>query len=111
MAATHVSARFEDGFHRRLIPYLRGRGWRPRTIPYTGYGSSVFVRVLGRVVMGRRIEAETKADQATTRAELARAVSNQRGCRSYPTAPVGYIPLTIRLGDREFRTESDRSES
>lgn len=109
MAATHVSARFEDSLHRRLIPYLRGRGWRPRTIPFTGYGSSAFVRVLGRVVMGRHIEAETKADQATTSEELARAVFNQRGWRSYLTAPVGYIPLTIRLGDREFRTKTDRS--
>jgi len=109
MAATHFSARVEDGFHRRLTPFLRNRGWRPRTIPYTGYGNSAFVRVLGRVVMGRRMEAEAKVDQATTMEELARAVFNQRGWRSYITAPVGYIPVRIRIGEKEYRTKTDRS--
>src|SRR5699024_8250030 len=109
MAATHFSARIEDGVRRRLTPFLRDRGWRPRTIPYTGYGNSDFVRVLGRVVMGRRMEAEAKVDQATTTEELARAVFNQRGWRSYITAPVGYIPVRIRIGEAEYRTKTDRS--
>lgn len=109
MAATHVSARLEDGLQRRLTPYLRSRGWRPRTIPYSGYGNSAFVRVLGRVVMGRRVEAEAQVDRATTMEELARAVFNKRGWRSYLTAPVGYITVTVRIGDRDYRTKTDRS--
>jgi len=107
--ATHVAARIEDGFHRRLIPYLRGRGWRPRTIPYIGYGSSSFARVLGRVVMGRRVEAEEQVESATTTEELARAVFNQRGWRSYLTAPVAYIPVRVRIEGRVFRTRTDRT--
>lgn len=109
MAAAHFSARIEDGIHRRLVPYLRARGWRPRTIPYTGYGNRDFVRVLGRVVMGRREQAEALVERATTMEELARAVFNQRGWRSYVTAPVGFIPVTIRIGSAEFRTRTDRS--
>lgn len=109
MAATHFSARLEDSLHRRLVPFLRKRGWRPRTISYTGYGNSTFVRVLGRVVMGRRVEAEAEVDRATTMEELARAVFNQRGWRSYITAPVGYIAVRIRIGGREYRTRTDRS--
>lgn len=107
--ATHFSARLEDGFHRRLIPYLRGRGWRPRTISYVGYGNSRFVRVLGRVVMGRRVEAEEQVETATTTEELARAVFNQRGWRSYLTAPVAYIPVRVRIGSQVYRTRTDRT--
>ena len=109
MAGTHVAARWEDSFHRRLTPYLKSRGWRPRTIPYIGYGSESFLRVLGRVVMGRRIEAESHVDNAATAEELAEAVFTQRGWRSYITAPVGYIPVTVRIGDAEYRTRTDRS--
>ncbi|MDU0349709.1 hypothetical protein RWX45_12830, partial [Actinomyces sp. MRS3W] len=29
-----------DQFHRDSIPVLRRRGWRPRVIPYDGYGSA-----------------------------------------------------------------------
>lgn len=109
MAATHFAARFEDGFNRRLIPFLRQRGWRPRTIGYNGYGSTDFVRVLGRVVMGRRVHAEEQVDRAATTEELARAVFNQRGWRSYITAPVAYIPVTVQVGGRHYHTRTDRS--
>ena len=109
MAGTHVAARWEDSFHRRLTAFLKTRGWRPRTIPYVGYGGEDFVRVLGRVVLGRRIEAESNADSAATPEELAEAVFTRRGWRSYVTAPVGYLPVTVRIGDVEYRTKTDRS--
>lgn len=109
MSGTHVAARWEDSFHRRLTPYLKSRGWRPRTIPYVGYGSSSFVRVLARVVLGRHIEAEQTADTAATAQELAQAVFARRGWRSYVTAPVGYLPVTIDVGGREYRAKTDRS--
>lgn len=109
MAGTHIAARIEDGFHRRLTPYLRGRGWGPRTISYISYGSPASLRVLGRVVLGRRFEAEARVDTAATSEELAHAVFNQRGWRSYVTAPVGYIPVTIRIGTKDFHTKTDRS--
>jgi len=109
MSGTHVAARWEDSFHRRLTPYLKARRWRPRTIPYVGYGSGSFVRVLGRVVLGRHIQAEQSADTAATAQELAEAVFAQRGWRSYVTAPVGYLPVTIVIGGREHRAKTDRS--
>lgn len=109
MVRTHVAARMEDGFHRRLTPHLRRRGWRPRTISYPGYGDEGFVRILGRVVLGRRFAAEHQVETAATSEQLAHAVFNQRGWRSYVTAPVGYIPVTVHIGEREFRTTTDRS--
>lgn len=102
MSAPHVAARLEDGFHRRLIPFLRKRGWRPRTISYIGYGDADFVRVLGRVVLGREQAADAGAVTALS------DLLSRRGWRSYISAPVSYLPVTVRIGDAEYRTVSDR---
>lgn len=109
MSGTHVAARVEDGIHRRITPFLRSRGWRPRTIGYPGYGSTSAARVLGRVLLGRHPDAEAHADDAASAEELAEAVFAQRGWRSYVTAPVSYLPVTVVVGDREYRTKTDRS--
>ncbi|MFV0426443.1 MAG: App1 family protein [Beutenbergiaceae bacterium] len=109
MSGSHIAARMEDSFHRRLIPLLRARGWKPRTTPYIGYGSTGFLRVLGRVIMGRHIQAEANADSATSAQEFAEAVLFQRGWRSYVTAPVSYLPVTVRIGHREYHTKTDRT--
>lgn len=103
MSATHVAARFEDGFHRRLIPFLRKRGWRPRTVSYIGYGDADFVRVLGRTILGREQHADDAAPGTVIGDLLA-----LRGWRSYITAPVSYLPVTVRIGATEYKTVSDR---
>lgn len=99
-AATHIAATIEDEFNRRLTDALRRRGWRPRTIAHTGYGSPDFVRVLGRVVMSRNAlpQADAEADSARP----------QRGWRPYATAPVGMIPVTVDVGGRSHRGRADR---
>ncbi|HLR27638.1 MAG TPA: phosphatase domain-containing protein [Ruania sp.] len=103
MSATHVAARMEDGFHRRLIPFLRKRGWRPRTVSYIGYGDADFVRVLGRAILGREQSAGDGGAVSVIGDLLAR-----RGWRSYFSAPVSYLPVTVRVGDTEYKTVTDR---
>ena len=49
---------------------LRARGWRPRMISYTGYGSPDFVRVLGRVVLSRNHDEPIAADARASLREL-----------------------------------------
>ncbi len=105
MSATHAAARFEDGFHRRLIPFLRNRGWRPRTISYIGYGDAGFVRVLGRVVLGRQQPVQDAHGGVSVEEDLVA----RRGWRSYVTAPVSYLPVVVRIGETEHRTVTDRS--
>ncbi|SEE85382.1 App1 family protein [Ruania alba] len=102
MSATHVAARFEDGFHRRLIPYLRSRGWLPRTIDYIGYGNRQVVRVLARVVLSRQPSDDDARLSALDLIE-------RRGWRAYVTAPVSFIPVTVRVGGYEHTTVTDRS--
>ena len=47
----HRAARVEDAFNRAVTRLLRRRGWRPRVLPYCGYGTADWVRVLGRVLL------------------------------------------------------------
>ncbi|MBZ2199405.1 App1 family protein [Occultella gossypii] len=103
MPDTHLAAAIENGINRRLVPILRARGWHPRTLPYIGYGNQDFVRVLGRVILTRGREALTAADQPVEEDLISR-----RGWRSFVTASVGYMPVTVRVGDRDYPATADR---
>jgi phosphatidate phosphatase APP1 len=48
----HRAARLEDRLQQHLARFLRARGWRPRVLGYTGYGTDGRVRVLARVLLG-----------------------------------------------------------
>ncbi|MGC0144041.1 App1 family protein [Pseudactinotalea sp. Z1732] len=100
-AGTHVAAAVEDALNRRLIHFLRNRGWRPRTIAHTGYGSPDFVRILGRVVMTRNPLPESDAEADAPAKPV-------RGWRPYVTAPVGMIPVTVTIDGRDHHTRADR---
>ena len=58
IARLHPGARLEDAVIAGTSAVLRRRGWRPRVVPFTGYGSAAaggragWVRVLGRVLLG-----------------------------------------------------------
>ena len=47
----HRAARIENSVHRFREKRARKRGLRPTIVPYTGYGSSGWVRVLSRVLL------------------------------------------------------------
>jgi phosphatidate phosphatase APP1 len=47
----HRAAQIEDASNRVVSRVLRRRGWRPRVLAYCGYGTTEWVRVLGRVLL------------------------------------------------------------
>ena len=53
MQGLHRAARVEDAVHEFLEPRLRQRGWRDTIIPYTGYGTRSWVRVMARLLLRR----------------------------------------------------------
>ena len=55
MARPHAASIVEDAWHRRVDSLLRRRGWKTRVVAHTGYGSEEFARVLGRVLLTRRL--------------------------------------------------------
>ncbi|HHW83155.1 MAG TPA: DUF2183 domain-containing protein [Actinomycetales bacterium] len=95
-------ARIEDAINKRVIPRLRAAGQEPTIIPFTGYGSTKFVRVLARTVM----HDPTKEDTDDTREGR---LEGQRGWRSFMGTYVGMLPVEITAGNVTVRTKSDRS--
>nr|NLD40043.1 DUF2183 domain-containing protein [Actinomycetales bacterium] len=95
-------ARIEDAINRVTIPRLREAGQVPTIIPFTGYGSTSFVRVLARAVM------HDPAMEATDRTREGR-LEGQRGWRNFLGTHVAMLPVEITAGNVTVRTKSDRS--
>ena len=108
MSRPHAAALVEDAVHRRSSTLLLARGWRPRTISHVGYGSPDFVRVFGRVVLGRHQDEPAASDARASLRELHGAEEEQRGWRAFVTSPAMGVPVKVTAGDREVRTRSDR---
>lgn len=109
MPRPHSAAIIEDAWHRQVAGAMRRRGWGTRVLAHTGYGSVDRVRVLGRVLMTRRPYAPAAADARATWLELRTADSERRGWRFFFTTPASGEPVTVTIGDREYRTRADRS--
>ena len=91
----HRAARVEDAVHDFVEPRLRQRGWRDTIVPYTGYGTPSWVRVMARLLLRR---SEQRPDGA-------RAV---RGWRSFATLPVAGETVVVDVGDRQHEVRTDR---
>ncbi len=124
MALADFARNFEDGINRRGTVRLRKRGWIPTVIPYAGYGSTHALKVLARVIM-------TQPEHLNTRVRLDRfglpghiknsAVRDfaeqvietsavaQRGWRQFFTTQVGFLPVTVQVGEKRIHTRSDRN--
>lgn len=96
-------ARIEDGFNRRIIPYLRSRGFVPELVPYTGYGSTEFVRVLARAVM---VDPNNTPKDPTAEERLE---ESQRGWRQFVSTHVAMLPITITAGNTTIQTSTTRN--
>jgi phosphatidate phosphatase APP1 len=75
----------------------RERGFSAVIIPYTGYGTTTWVRVLGRVLLSR----------AEQRPEVEPA--GARGWRSFTSIPVESAEVVVRIGDQTATVTADRS--
>lgn len=117
MPRPHIAAIVEDAWIRRASSALSNRGWQHRIVPFTGYGTPRHVRVLARVLMARRSDdgedrpgagiRERAEDSAMTMRE---AILDRRGWRAFVTPPPGVgVPVTVVVGDRRVKSESDRA--
>ncbi len=110
MSRPHAASRIEDAWHRRADRVLRARGWATRTLPYTGYGNELFVRVFGRVLLTRHPEGpgEASADDPARMPPLRAMEDLKRGWRAFVTAPAAGVPVEVRVGERVVNTRTDR---
>ncbi|MEP7054887.1 MAG: phosphatase domain-containing protein, partial [Actinomycetota bacterium] len=91
----HRSARAEDRLHSVVERVLRRRGWRPRILPYVGYGYDGWVRVLARVQL---------APPGVRRRDIERG----RGWRRYFCATATGLAVTVQIGDTVHEVVSGR---
>lgn len=91
----HSAAKLEDWFHAGRERRARARGHRPTVIPYTGYGSTSWLRVLGRVLLTRPRGPEARPEKV-------------RGWRSFVAVPLGDVPVSVRINGFETRVYADR---
>jgi phosphatidate phosphatase APP1 len=92
----HRAARIEDAVHEVIERRLRQRGWQPVMTAYTGYGTTGWARVMGRVVLTRTAAVRRRPEKV-------------RGWRSFTTSPVNNALVTIRVGEQVHETRTDRS--
>jgi phosphatidate phosphatase APP1 len=92
----HGAARLEDSFHQLRERWGRRRGLVPVVIPFTGYGSTRWVRVLCRVQLGQK--------GASTRTPLV----GRRGWRSFTGIHVANALVTVRSGESTREVRADR---
>lgn len=93
----HRAARIDDAFLDWRARRGRRGGLQATVIPYTGYGSTTWVRVLARVLL--------------TKPELAQAATpaqRVRGWRSFTSIPVVAAEVTITVGDQTHVVQADR---
>lgn len=95
----HRAARIEDAVKGLVGSRLRRRGYHARALAYPGYGGPGWVRVFGRVLLGREgTLQETERDEA-------RSV---RGWRNFLTVPVAGAAVTVRIGGHERVVHTSR---
>ncbi len=91
----HRAARIDDSIlawrHARGVK----RGLVPTVVPFAGYGSTTWVRVLCRVVLAKP-EDEQEPERSV------------RGWRSFTSIPVVSSTVTVRIGETESRVVADR---
>jgi phosphatidate phosphatase APP1 len=94
-ATPHWAARVEDAVHSVVVRVLRRRGWQPRVLPYTGYGTGGWARILGRVLL---------CPPGTGEREL----SSARGWRRFLSAAVSGVEVDVVMGGRRAAVTSER---
>lgn len=108
MPRPHAAAVLADALNRRVEHALERRGWKTKIVPFTGYGTVGFVRVMGRVLHSREPLRTAAADADATAVQLRAAEDEQRGWRSFVNAPAMDEPITVRVGDQTIHARTDR---
>ncbi len=81
------------------------RRWKfiPQTVAYQGYGSTEWVRVLGRVVLTSKPVPGSKAERLALNGN-----QNFRGWRAFTSVPVQFTEVEIQLGGITAHVHADR---
>jgi phosphatidate phosphatase APP1 len=96
----HRAARAEDWLHEVRERFARRRGHIPVVVPYPGYGSTTWLRVLCRVLL-------TKPAKPGERVKKGHEPSI-RGWRSFTSVPVNHVTVRIEVDGQVHEVHADR---
>lgn len=84
-AGGHWAGRLERQMRGMVNPRLQEQGWRPRAVPFVGYGTAGCVRVGARVLL-----VPPRTPRSGPR--------DHRGWRRFMTVSVPGVPVTVEIG-------------
>ncbi|MCU1548742.1 MAG: synthase [Arthrobacter sp.] len=81
------------------------RRWNfvPKTVAYQGYGSTEWVRVLGRVLLTTKPAPGSRAERAAQNGN-----QNIRGWRAFTSVPIQFTEVEIEIDGMTTRVKADR---
>jgi phosphatidate phosphatase APP1 len=100
----HVAVRLDDAWLKFQTRLAVRRGRVDTVIPYTGYGTTSWVRVLARVVLGDPRDT----GQGAQSGPLKPLKEGMRGWRNFTSAPVAHAVVHVTIGDTVHDVEADR---
>ena len=102
--ASHIGMRLEDSLHSYREGRARKRGEVQTVLPFTGYGTTEWVRVLGRVILakpGYAASGENSAGAKVIRDGI-------RGWRNFMSPPINKAEVTVEIGGERHSVTADR---
>ena len=93
----HRAARLDRSFHRWRARRAREDGAVAYVVPHTGYGSTDWIRILGRVLLTR-----------STKRPAAEPIGG-RGWRNFVNVPVENAAVQVHVGDTTQTVQADHS--
>ena len=99
----HRAARIEDRFHAYREKRARKRGYAVTVVPYPGYGSTEWVRVLSRVLLTRNPRPGSRAAR-----KMQKRSESVRGWRSFVAVPINEVSVTITIDGTQTVVKADR---
>ena len=102
--ARHLALRLDDAWLRLQTRVALRRGRVETVIPYTGYGTTSWVRVLARVV---RSDPRDHGEGSTA-GPLKPLQEGLRGWRNFTSAPVAQATVQVTVGDTVHEVKADR---
>ncbi|WP_405372811.1 MULTISPECIES: App1 family protein [unclassified Microbacterium] len=90
-------ARLEYRFHAWRQRRARAHGRTPTVAAFPGYGSTEWVRILGRVLIPPKATRRERGDYAGV-----------RGWRSFAAVPIAHASVTVTIDGVDHKVEADR---
>src|SRR5215210_6612600 len=91
----HLPAKAERAVHRWRARRAREAGHQPRVVPYTGYGSTSWIRILGRAVLVKE-PAGPKSEP-----------TGARGWRNFISAPIENAQIRVEVAGSSHTVSAD----